>query len=64
MVTENEPKNWKLGIIYFNPDDPRSMVPKSAGIGWTLNFARPIAKIVFSALLCFVILCVICALAK
>jgi uncharacterized membrane protein len=64
MTAENEPKNWKWGIFYFNPDDPRSMVPKSVGIGWTFNFAHPISKIVFGGLLCLVIICVIYTLAK
>jgi uncharacterized membrane protein len=35
-----EPKNWKWGIFYYNPNDSRLFVPKSIGIGWTPNFAR------------------------
>jgi uncharacterized membrane protein len=31
---------WKLGIFYFNPENPKVFVPKRIGIGWTLNFAR------------------------
>jgi uncharacterized membrane protein len=38
---QSEPKNWKLGVIYYNPNDSRSFVPKRVGIGWTLNFAQP-----------------------
>ena len=38
------PGNWKLGIFYFCRADPRMMVPKRMrGLGWTLNFARPLA---------------------
>ena len=33
--------NWKLGIFYFCRADQRIFVPKR--LGWTLNFARPLA---------------------
>lgn len=32
---------WKLGIFYFNPEDPAVFLPQRFGIGWTCNFARP-----------------------
>lgn len=36
--------NWKLGFIYFCREDQRIFVPKRIrGLGWTLNFARPLA---------------------
>ena len=36
--------NWKLGFIYFCRADQRIFVPKRIrGLGWTLNFARPLA---------------------
>lgn len=36
--------NWKLGFIYFCKADQRILVPKRLrGLGWTLNFARPLA---------------------
>lgn len=34
---------WKLGIFYFNPDDPALFVEKRFGIGWDLNWGRPAA---------------------
>lgn len=38
------PGNWKLGIFYFCPLDRRVVVPKrNRALGWTLNFARPMA---------------------
>jgi len=38
------PGNWKLGVFYFCREDPRMIVPKRLrGLGWTLNFARPLA---------------------
>jgi hypothetical protein len=35
---------WILGVLYFNRKDPRVIVPKRYRLmGWTLNFARPMA---------------------
>lgn len=34
---------WYLGMIYINPEDKRIIVRKRTGLGWTLNFARPMA---------------------
>jgi uncharacterized membrane protein len=37
----NTEDNYKWGLFYFNPDDPRVIVPKRIPwMGWTLNFAR------------------------
>lgn len=33
-------RHWKLGIVYYNPADPRIDVPKNFGSGSTLNFAH------------------------
>jgi uncharacterized membrane protein len=34
---------WKLGQFCFNSDDPALWVEKRSGIGYTLNFARPLS---------------------
>lgn len=31
---------WKLGLFYYNPDDPSFLVEKRFGIGWTWNFGN------------------------
>jgi hypothetical protein len=42
----DDPKNWKLGIFYFNKDDKRWFPPKRIGLlGWTVNFAQPFAYV-------------------
>ena len=38
--------NWKFGAWYYNPDDPSVFVEKRVGIGWTLNWARPLAWLI------------------
>ena len=38
---QNDPNNWKWGLLYFNPDDPRILVPKrNQYLGLTLNFGN------------------------
>ncbi len=38
-----EDRFWKLGVFYFNPSDPSVLVEKRFGIGYTVNFAHPVA---------------------
>ena len=40
---------WKLGMFYYNPDDPSVMIPKRAGVGYDLNYAKPVGW-VFAAI--------------
>ena len=46
IVAVDEDKYWKGGIFYINPEDPSILVEKRFGVGWTLNFGRPISWIV------------------
>lgn len=40
----SNPEYWKLGVFYFCPTDRRIFVPRRRlSLGWTLNFARPLA---------------------
>ena len=39
------------GLLYVNPADPRLLVPKRSGLGWTFNFAKPIAWVILTAFL-------------
>ncbi len=34
---------WKLGILYYNPDDPAILVRRRFTIGYTLNFGNKVA---------------------
>lgn len=42
---------WKLGLVYYNPDDPALWLEKRFGVGYTLNFARPMAWVIIAAIL-------------
>lgn len=44
----NNPNNWKLGIHYYNTEDPRAMVAKRIKwMGWAINFANPKSVLLF-----------------
>lgn len=36
-------KHWKLGVFYWNPENPSHVVPKRFGTGYTFNFAARLA---------------------
>lgn len=44
-------KNWKLAIFYFNSEDKRILVPKkNKFLVWTLNFANVFSYLILVAL--------------
>lgn len=50
---------WKAGLFYFNPDDPSLLVEKRYGLGWTINFARPLGWLIMIILLMIIVLVVV-----
>ncbi|HET7570313.1 MAG TPA: DUF5808 domain-containing protein [Gammaproteobacteria bacterium] len=46
---------WKWMIFYVNRDDPRVVVPKRFGFGYTLNFARKSSYLIVAAILALVV---------
>lgn len=42
---------WKWGVFYYNPDDDAIFVEKRFGVGYTMNFARPMAWLILGAIL-------------
>jgi uncharacterized membrane protein len=52
----NDPENYKWGIFYFNPKDPRILVPKrNRMMGWTMNFANPYSYLIIIGIAVFAI---------
>lgn len=45
-LIEEDDDSWILGIFYFNPDDKRFSVEKRIGMGWTVNMAHPMGKLI------------------
>ena len=50
-VFHDDDRYWSAGVFYHNPDDPALFVPKRFGLGWTLNFGHPQAKLVLIGML-------------
>ena len=48
---ETNPALWRLTHLYFNPMDPALFVPTRRGVGWTLNFGRPLAIVLLAVVL-------------
>lgn len=44
MNKDYDPKHWKLGIFYYNPDDPSESVERKNGMGSTINFANKVGR--------------------
>lgn len=40
IVTGDDDENWKLGMFYFNKQDPSFWVEKRMGVGMTFNLAK------------------------
>ncbi|MFN8010289.1 MAG: DUF1648 domain-containing protein [Holophagaceae bacterium] len=43
VLPEAHRATYKWGLFYVNAEDPRLLVPKLLGAGWTFNYARPAA---------------------
>jgi uncharacterized membrane protein len=56
VINRDDDKYWKLGVFYYNPDDPALFVEKRFGIGWTNNFARPMSWIMIIGFIVILIL--------
>jgi len=49
-------EHYKWGFIYFNPKDKRTVVRKSnPNLGFTLNFAQPLAYVLLICILGIII---------
>jgi uncharacterized membrane protein len=46
IVNRDDDRLYRLGLFYYNPDDPAVFVPKRFGVGWTLNVARPVTWLI------------------
>lgn len=59
VIHRNDDKYWKWGSFYVNKDDPALFVEKRFGVGFTVNFGRPAAVLIFVGVLSVIILAVI-----
>jgi uncharacterized membrane protein len=52
----DDPKNWKLGVFYFNRKDKRLFPVKRFYGGWTINFANPYSILTICGIILFILL--------
>ena len=45
-TVENDDEKWIYGFIYYNKEDPKLMVEKRLGMGWNMNMAHPLGKLI------------------
>jgi uncharacterized membrane protein len=55
-VSLDDDRYWKLGVFYFNRQDPSLMVNKRFGIGRTLNFGNPLTWVLLAGLIIFILI--------
>ena len=55
----DDDRYWYGGLFYNNPDDPAMFVPKRFGLGWTLNFGHPRAKLFLITILVLILVLVL-----
>ena len=62
IIADND-EHWKAGIFYWNKDDASLILPKRFGVGWTMNWARPVAWLIVGGItlasIAFVAACVL-----
>src|SRR5579883_3348786 len=46
VMYRDDARYWLGGVIYNNPGDPDLIVPKRFGYGRTVNFGRPLGKVI------------------
>lgn len=53
---------WKLGSIYYNPNDPSLFVEKRFGVGWTLNYGNKMAIVITVLFIIFILSTILMAI--
>lgn len=48
LLLSDDDEHWKLGVFYYNPNDPSLFLPERFGVGWTMNWARPAVWIILA----------------
>ncbi|MGM0942518.1 MAG: DUF1648 domain-containing protein [Bacillota bacterium] len=46
VIDKDDDRYWKLGQFYVNKNDPTIFLEKRFGIGWTMNWGRPLSWVI------------------
>lgn len=55
VAVADQDQYWKAGVFYWNYNDPAIFVEKRFGVGWTMNFARPLSWLLIIGILVLVL---------
>ena len=55
-ITRDDDSLWKLGMFYFNKEDPAVFVEKRFGAGWTNNWAKWQSWLVLAGIIALIVL--------
>jgi len=55
LINRDDDRYWKLGVFYFNRQDPALFIETRFGGGWTSNFAHPLSWIFIIGIIAIVI---------
>jgi uncharacterized membrane protein len=58
-MVDDDDEHWKLGILYFDPDDASVFLPERFGVGWTVNYARPQAWLMIAGLVAAMVVLIV-----
>lgn len=50
-IDRDEDEHWKLGVFYYNKNDPSIFLEKRFGVGWTNNWAHPLSWVLIIGLI-------------
>lgn len=59
VVRRDDDANWVLGAFYFNREDPRWLVEKRFGVGFTANFAHPLSWVLLGGVVVVVVVSIL-----
>jgi len=54
-ITRDDDSLWKLGMFYYNKDDPAVFIEKRFGAGWTNNWARWQSWLFIGIIVCIIV---------
>jgi len=55
VIQSDDDAYWKLGMFYYNPNDPSLFVAKRAGVGWTVNHAKWQTWLIYAGIIAAVV---------
>ncbi|HIW32017.1 MAG TPA: DUF1648 domain-containing protein [Candidatus Paenibacillus intestinavium] len=56
VAVADQDQFWKAGVFYWNRNDPAIFVEKRFGVGWTMNFARPLSWFIIIGIFAIVLI--------